>query len=243
MKKYIAIFIVVIILLLVSCGDSFNYYIGDRYDLLTVAVHSILGACGYTWHNDAPTIEVVEEDEYGRVLFRYTDPWATGEYSLLISQKADCKHVYYYPDYNFITNASGVFADEDVYQLKALNDWNKEFDDSKMIRKEISDRKIGVDIDYEKVENAIIGCCAKISIKVSTFNDYTFDDYGRTMYYLTPERSEHLTNDDVKQDIYVIILSADLTYDEKSIIKIEDQYNYQHSLRDFKDLNGWNQPN
>ena len=92
MKKIVVVLILIITLCLVSC-DPFNYYKGDREDLLTVAVHSIVGAMGYTWHSDAPEIEVVEIDEYGRTLFKYTDSFAVSEYSLIISQKTEGTYV------------------------------------------------------------------------------------------------------------------------------------------------------
>ena len=237
MKKCIVVLYLIVTLCFVGC-DSFNYYKGDnegpRYDLLTVAIHSIIGAEGYTWHDDAPTIEVLELDEYNRTLFRYTDSWAVSKYSLVISQKTEGNEVYYYSDANFITSEDGDFDEKDIEQLKQDNDWNKELDDSKMISKKIEKQKGALDIDYNKVELSVKECCSQISIDVSTLNFFTSDDYGRTMYYVTPE--ERI------DDIYIVILSVDLTYNENSIMKIEDKNNYLKELKDFKDLNGWNRP-
>ena len=40
---------------------------------------------------------------------------------------------------------------------------------------------------------------------------------------------------------YVIILSADLKYNQNSIMELKDYYNYQTDLKKLKDLNNWNQ--
>jgi len=75
--------------------------------LFTVAIYSLLGARGYTpeYHGYVPTdIKVLEEDDYGRVLFAYCEDQNGTVTTLLIIQKSDEKYSYYYPDYNFISS-------------------------------------------------------------------------------------------------------------------------------------------
>ena len=77
-------------------------YGGDYPELLSVAMNSVLGVgsdIGWHW----PDITILEEDDYGRILFEYSE----GSFfrSRLIMQKVEDGYAYFYPHYNFIMDA------------------------------------------------------------------------------------------------------------------------------------------
>ena len=82
-------------------------YVGDYPELFSVAVSSVLGmGSDLSWEH--PGITILEEDDYGRILFDYSEGSAISS-SRLIMQKAENGYVYFYPHYNFILNAQGSF--------------------------------------------------------------------------------------------------------------------------------------
>ena len=77
-------------------------YIGEYPELFTVAINSLLGVRGYSLSGGhQPTITILEEDDYGRVLFEYREGGFSYP-SRLIMQKAENGYAYFYPYYNFI---------------------------------------------------------------------------------------------------------------------------------------------
>ena len=152
MKKILCIAILCIVFLL-SCGFSAPpmYYDGNDLDLFTEATHSVISIIEKNY-KEKPQIKVLEEDKYGRKLFIYSIAIsdAHNDYcALLVSQKADEDYVYYYPNYNFIIAKIDFdeelienFNSKDVEKLKAFNDWNKEINNSKCIRKAIISKKL-----------------------------------------------------------------------------------------------------
>jgi len=110
--------------LLTGCG-GFEYR-GDYPELFSVAVNSILGAQGFQeggWPRPIqPYIRVLEEDNYGRRLFIYTEDVTIGVSSYrVIIQKVEGDYAYFYPHYNFGRGRT----DEAVEALKEANSWNQ----------------------------------------------------------------------------------------------------------------------
>ena len=237
-KKGFCNILLSILILTVSSCDRFYSYKGERYDLLTVALNSLLGAKGEMFMNpDGPTLEIIEVDEYGRVMFSYFENNTFSTYSLLISQKVKNDYVYYYADNNFISNADGEFSEEEISVLKNSNDWNQKLDEDKMIYNKIVKNKIKPNIDVNKVLEAATNELLGKDIYYSHSQYCTSDSFGRNMYVF--EASNKTLND--VQFQYVIILSADLKYNQNSIMELKDYYNYQTDLKKLKDLNNWNQ--
>jgi len=107
----LAAFPVLILLLLLfllfsfleSCGSNFEYT-GDRPELYSVAINSILGVQGFapsSWGPVRPSIIVLDEDSYGRVMFLYYESSFISPVNIVIMQKVDGDYVYFYPHYNF----------------------------------------------------------------------------------------------------------------------------------------------
>ena len=236
----------VVVLLFITTG-CYNYcYSGDNSDLYTVAINSLLWNLGYstlTERSCDSEIEIMERDSYGRVLFSYTEKsYSGGEIafsSLLISQKTEDNYVYYYPDYNFISvpknsssNEKIVFSNEEIEILKKNNDWNKEIDLKRCVKKEVSNQKKEVPLSEKELDD-ILSNYKEYDNKI--FNYLTRDDYGRFICY-----GWILT--DLKREYLVILLNPDLTYNVETCFYIpNDYYNYQDEFKQFKELNKWNE--
>ena len=102
---------------LVGC-QGFEGYTGDYPELFSVAAYSIPNMCGAIHYEvkDEPLVCYLEEDEYGRVLFCYSEEY--GEYidgryygnadhggvNLVICQGHDDEYAYYYNGCNYISS-------------------------------------------------------------------------------------------------------------------------------------------
>lgn len=235
-KGFLNILLCILILTLSSCDRSHSYK-GERYDLLTVALNSLLGAKGEIFMQpEGPTLEIIEEDEYGRVMFSYFENNTFSTYSVLISQQVKNDYVYYYADNNFISSADGEFTEEEILLLKNSNDWNQKLDEEKMICNKIGKNKIKPNIAIDEILKQATNELLGNDINYSHSQYCTSDSYGRNMYVF---ETRNKTLNDAHQ--YVIILSADLKYNQNSIMELKDYYNYQKDLKTFKDLNNWNQ--
>lgn len=248
--------------ILMGC-DGPSYYKGDDIDLFSVAVNSLLGVSGYGGKGAAPQIKIIEEDSYGRKLFSYLGDGFVPTYSLLICQKSNDKYSFYYPDYNFISAeyksnsiVENIFTTDEINELKYLNDWDKEINENKCVKVEIISKKDQPRITKDK-ENQFELLFNKVA-RNSGYkgNDTIFryatycssDNYGRTLYYAygvgRDMNGEGVNPNSLSRDFeLVIIFKQDGTVDETiCIMELSDNYKYQTELKQFKDLNSWNQP-
>lgn len=154
MKKAIAIIMIMIVFtsLLFTAGCGRLKIPDEAAPYYAEAIASLLWCKGNSASIERigrPEIKVIEEDSFGRVMFEYSEGWAnvglfkTGaiyDYLLcavLIAQKCDEEFVYYYPDVNFkcrklVKNDRYALPTEltenELTELKQLNDWDKEID-------------------------------------------------------------------------------------------------------------------
>ncbi|MDE6075985.1 MAG: hypothetical protein K2G26_06075, partial [Clostridia bacterium] len=244
---------------------SYQGYDGEYSELYTEAVYSILGAKGYY---DSPSlmdpkIEILETDNYGRVMYAYNE---SGTIAVCIMQKADENYVYYYPDFNFIRSScftwvddlkeyvSNSFSNESITSLKDLNDFDKEYDESKCIKTTITRHKetLGCSKNIEKKLETLCkqyakdnGCKGEDS--VYRYSLYcTSDDYGRMLFYIygihRDVKGEGISpnSENMSFDL-AIIFNPDWSFDTaNSLLWLKD--NYQNDLKEFKQLHNWNQP-
>ena len=268
-RKVIKIIALVIIFILSTSGCGSRYYRGDYPELFTVALNSLLGARGVANNEiDDPRIIVLEEDNHGRTLFVYGERRELG-ISILISQKSDGDNVYFYPHYNFIIfetfvemtsreRLNGLRMNhfypeviEQIDELKERNDWNQEINLEKSTRREIDvnnnyNRKGPVrDSVLLETYNTVFGEDAWRAPLSSHILLLTTDDYGRSVY-LGISRNLRTEDEDVRVErrrYLVMFFQPDGYFDEvKGVMELEDMFDYQTALREFKELNGWNQP-
>jgi hypothetical protein len=147
-----------------------DFYEGEYPELYTVAINSLLGQRGFSFHSGPaiwdPNIRILEKDDFGRILFTYSeDPFPrVSTFNILISQTSDENYVYFLPHYNFLSydaenrllegrwetyngeqtlilEAVDVAAEEKIEELKILNDWNQPLDLEQAVRAPIIRRK------------------------------------------------------------------------------------------------------
>jgi hypothetical protein len=267
-NRILILFIYIIVAIIVFSSCKPYAYPGDYPELFTVALHSLLGAEGFLLSEVkfSPKIEILEEDEYGRVLFAYSEG---GILNLIIIQKSDSKYSYYYPDYNFISSLLppdgffndqvfnhtllNAFPEEAKQSLKEKNDWEKELDESKFIKAEIVRRKTEPDIKIKELDFEIL------FKKIARDTDYkgkdalfrnsvycTSDDYGRMLYYgygIGKDIYDNGVYPDTPRRYFqlALIFNPDGSYNENiCILELTDLLSYQDDLKAFKDKNGWN---
>ncbi|MDD3127534.1 MAG: hypothetical protein PHC32_06720 [Candidatus Izemoplasmatales bacterium] len=249
MKKTFLFLIGMLVFCLASCGDQWSYR-GNNSELHSVAVYSVLGVES----NFADEITIIEEDGHGRVMFTFVPRYAinneTAYMVLLISQKTEDDFAYFYEDVNFLitteeTFSGGplVFSEEDIDNLKTINDWGNEFDESKCIKVPVSNKK-----ELGTIENDIIETAFTESISIEENHNIWIcflnqDEYGRQIYYI--QLAEQLSNPDgfIYEKGYVIVFYQNGTYDENTyILELADKFNYQIALSEFKALNNWHHP-
>ena len=256
MRKAVYILSTLLIIAICFCACFYEpfKYSGSYADLYTEALHSILGIAGRIEYEHGvlnPVIEVVDQDEYGRKLFLYNEEGIMkGVVFLLISQKTENDTVYYYPDYNFLIVAeedlsrvhseekekdvqqswweSDVFSDQ-IAELKAINDWNKE------IRLE---RCVSQKIILDK-ENDPLPSKRRLKIYEEIFGEYknygdayiqflTKDDDGKLLY-LAENTNREL------DDYRMLIVDGDAYYSKE----INNLTAYQEELAAFKREHNW----
>lgn len=240
-RLYYCVLCLFAVLFFSSCKGHDYEYTGEYPALYTEAIHSLLWTKGISSKADIicdPLIKKLEEDNYGRILFEYSEKAFISDFafsSLIVLQKEDSDFVYFYEDFNFIckgketVNSKVEFNEREINELKVLNDWNNELDLSKCIKKEIIYKKKNSPLD-DKIFDEIF----------SIYKDF---DYHIT-YYLTEDKNgkflcySRLTMRD--KDYYykyvVVLVEPDLSY---FIFEPTLYFNYQQELRDFKIQHNW----
>ena len=236
------------IVFLAACSQSEFEFTGEHPELFSVALSSILGAQGNAPGPVGgplqPTIHFLEEDDYGRILFSYSEGNFISSSSLVIMQRTEGNYVYFYPHYNFISSSveyNWEFTDEDIEALKVSNSWNRALSsDSEFVRARII---------YQK-EVGPISREALVEVYYKIFpND---NDASRTTIRNVNSRMIFLRTDNYGRAIYVgswidnyivTLFQPDHSFDlATGTLEISDVNRYQTELRLFMETNGWNAP-
>ncbi len=188
-KKRMRIIVISVILIFIA----FLYFVYSDYSSLGCYFCGVYAVPG-TYHSDLKgmeaSYEILEEDDYGRVLFFYTAPdfisKQQGEY-IVICQKITDKYVYFYEDICFEI----LYDDEDadIQELKKKNDWNSPLDESKMAFREMRATFDNVIIDSSELNYQEIRrlCWETLDIYQPQIVELCIDDAqpdGTAIYYL-----------------------------------------------------------
>ncbi len=236
MKRFCAIFLIVLVFAMLCSCDRFHNYKGKDYDLYTVAINSLVGANGAIFmRTGGPTLRTVETDNYGRTLFYYeNNPIST--HSMIISQKAENGFVFYYEDFNFISKATEQFATEEIDELKCKNDWNMPIDESRLVKKEIVKQKSKNAFKESTVEEQFSKILGEKWELFYFGRELTTSEEGKTIVLAVGIYDRH--GEGIKKD-YVLILDKEGNLVENAMMEFTDYYNYQEQLKEFKLNNGW----
>lgn len=245
MKRIILMILLIFTAILTSCG--YSGYSGKHSDLYSVAANSVLWLNGYSWGADYecdPSIEVIEEDSYGRTMFTYYEKYYKGAYisfsALIICQDSNEKEVFFYEDINYIIKEQKIytqntknFTDDEIAYLKLINDWDKEINYDKCVRKEKVKEKQKLSSEKE-IQNLIINEFTLVNGEYSLFMDYLTSNIDGSKYilygYIRKNEQEGIcfiglveNSDDIKLNILVPL----------------NVYDYKDELIEFKKLNNW----
>ena len=245
MKRIILMILLIFTTILTSCG--YGGYSGNYSDLYSVAINSVLWLNGYSWGADYecdPQIEIIEEDVYGRTMFTYYEKYYKGSKisfsALIICQDSNEKEVFYYEDVNYIVKEQALYSqnikkfnDEDIENLKLTNDWNKEIDYDKCVRKEISKSKLKIPNEKE-IYNLIVDEFTLVNGEYSLFMDYLTSNIYDSKYivYGYIRKTE-------QEGICFIGLIENRDGINMNILVPSNYYDYKAEFIEFKELNNW----
>ena len=184
---------------------------------------------------------------YGRIMFTYYEKYYVGAdisfSSLIICQQSNEKDVFYYEDINYIIkeqtlyeqNLNG-FDDEEIDQLKAVNDWNKEINLERCIKKEIT--KYKPIIPYEK----------EVKSKILTEFNLKDKEYSLFVNFLTSDSDKanfiiygfvRMNNEDGIYFIGLVESNNELVEKINFLIPL-NVFDYKTELLEFKKINNRN---
>lgn len=248
-RKYLRTLILAVCFAFVTVlfpGCLYKEYSEPYADLYTVAINSVLWTEGRSRSADSSCnseIEIIENDEFGRTLYRYQESryaFSTLRITaLLVSQYTTDGQVYYYEDCNYIVRKSSttqVFESEAVEQLKEANDWGKPIDTNKCICKTIAKQKQ----KNADIESAVIDR-AGIEYGLLEFKYYkicagylTDDKNGNSIYYGVTWKSNEIS--EKEYNFFVAFVSAE---GDIKLFTPTNLFDYNEELKTFKAENGW----
>ena len=203
--------------------------------------------------NNVRMHDVLEEDDYGRVLFVCAgSPGIYTEYGydendavVVIMQKEDRNNIYFYEDSFFAIIHDAVdlssidVNSQEIVALKEANDWGKELDTGKMSKREINITLLGLGAflrkpkeidDLYRYQSAMLRNFQSIQDIPKADAIYYDCDGEKMLFWIYVQGDEGCKN-------YFCIGTLDNQY---SYMEITDIYSYQEDLAEFKKANGWN---
>lgn len=202
-------------------------------------------------------IEIVEEDDYGRILFRYsdTDTRFTGEksdnptavYGYFICQKRTKTDVYYFDTVCYMLGEDWDSFTEDILDdFKHLNEWNQEIISKDIIR-------ANPKFTGRYPTNAEIEAITGLSLAENNENGYfksdeyvNCDSRGRSLFFVHIYSVEYVDSYPSYTYLYSYIListpsspsfSGEFLAD--NAIKVERFQNHRKELIEVKEKAGW----
>ena len=262
----IALIVLLAILLLRAC--SYTGYGGEHTDLYAVAVNNVFGLWGHCSNGEAlydPVIEIIETDEYGRVLFFYDeyyddsiDPTIDYGMAFVIMQKSEDGYVYYYQDacyapyFDTQDDFSTVMERVDpalIEDLKARNDWNEEIDETKCTAAKLQKKKPKGQLGMDKYDfNRVVYTYAKANGYQGTdkthcrfFKYCNADADGKELYYVYCTSSDKDGSGESVYNSYVcaVIVNPDGSFSEHAVVEIPDPTESYTLIQSLKEQNAW----
>ena len=254
MKKTISFVLLLLVLLLsltgcIKKGYSNHEYSGEYSDLYTVAINSVLWNNGHSFSADKyanSQIEIIDRDEYGRILFTYYEKYYAGagisHSALIVLQSSNEKEVFYYEDANYIvkeqtlyTQNIEAFENAEIEQLKLENDWNQEIKFDKCIKKEIIKQKQVVPYE-EQIKNRIVDEFSLTARKYSLFTHFLTYDSSNSKFIIYG-----YIRINEKEGTYFIALAESDNESLKSLkfLVPSNVFDCKTDFIDFKEENNW----
>jgi len=249
MRKILALILAVLMLSpLTGCRPI----TGSCPELFVVATHSLLGVLG----RDREDVLVLAEDDFGRVMFAYTGNTITGDrgdifniLAVLVAQRTTRSYAYFYDGFNYVLTALDrpelrqisdffdeifvmeYFSEEQLEQLKAENNWNKELNEDRFFRVQVSRRYKTNYMTYvsrETQEEVLLAVSG--GFRNSHSIPLTTDKNGNVLYLIRGAGT------------FLFMFDSDGNLiEETGIMELSDEnlWDYRDQLREFKEANGW----
>lgn len=240
MKYSITIFLFTLCILFTGCEPS--GYQNDDLAAFTLIQYECPYESSYFSYS-----EIVEQDDYGRTLFKF---WGGSDlayesdtgflYIYAIIQKDTDEWVWFYDTDCYMMQPSWEdFTESRLIELKNRNHWNTEINIAQADRvKRVPKNQQHISVSYSirDIENVVS------SIRTSDeYYDYipiSNDQNGQTLFFFrTYTRDEQGATGNYSA--YAIIMQADGSYSENSIVKFDDFYNHTEQLKELKANNRW----
>lgn len=254
--------IAIIAILIHAC--AYHGYDGDHPDLYTVAVNNVFGIYGEYSNGEVtknPDIEVIEVDDFGRVLFFYNELYYTHvNYGMAfaISQKTEDGYVYYYQDDCYIPyfdkeqDLDVILKNIDpsiIETLKERNDWNMEINESKCTKSEFVKKKPEGKVDTFSIEHdkkieeyaKANGVDESGSFYTNRFEFCNSDTEGKELFYVSGSCAVTDENGKTTSEsfIWAVIFGTDGNILEGGIVEIIDPRDSHELIKELKAQNGW----
>lgn len=224
-KRSCSFFLILAVMIALNSCDPVRRYEGENKALIATALYSIPGV-NSRWND---SVQILEQDDYGRILFAICmsdsllirDSWDNYILAVLIMQKGDAEHAYFYAEKNYSFKITKEFVDlseksieeffsmDDILVLKEKNDWNRPYDEeneSLLCISVSSDKSKRLSDISENIIDSRIGS----NYRYSFFRE---DQEKRNLYLIT-------NIIDSSYEYYLVIFSEEgMLFDEKSSIR------------------------
>lgn len=247
-------------------------YMGEYPELCSVAWANLVDIIGHWSDGEmqgGPYVDILETDSYGRVLFSYSEHQYVGDAKsgylecvyLMVMQKKDDLNAYYYPEDCYycvkvdVDEIEHSYDPDVVEHLKLLNDWDKPIDTAKCDTTVIVTKRPEGIIENAEDDQFLEGVIQRyhersgryISPKNISFVDYarfvTSDRYGRELWTVYTSYEDHTEKMMIDYSYkFLIVFMPDGSYDESTVIMLDDSFNAQKQVKLIKDNNGWDNP-
>ncbi len=261
-KTRVLLLILAVSILCVSVtGCVHTGYKGSHPELCSVAWNNIPTLSGYISNGEVlydPDVSILDTDDYGRVLFGYSEYYFSDvEYYVLIIQYTDGENAYYYPDdcYAAITlesyGSNPDLSQSGITALKERNDWGLPLNEAKceataIVRKKPEGKLQPNDARFESIvkeyhKNSERYVHPKNTSFVHSFSFVSADYYGRELYTVYTNFTEYTDKTETRYFfVFLVVLNPDESYDQSTVILMDDPTDPAENVRKIKALNGWN---
>ena len=259
-KKSFIILIICIFLLIV---DSCCVIARKNYETILATIIMKHFTAGYNTDQHEVGIDIIEKDDYGRILFSFEayvamDPYFNYNggraYAYGICQDLHeenlffgKKHVSYYDNFAYIGAASREDISPDmIEQLKVWNDWNKPLNEEKMVEIEAFDWNLPEEErEWEEHHTTLLREYLNVydDCRVS-WKSFGQDKTGKYLFhfifYRKFDESDYASESEILRSFIVAFQkNSENEVEFIDYIETEDFYNYQYELAEIKEKVGW----
>lgn len=179
-------------------------------------------------------VTILEEDDYGRIMFSYSAPntiTQKEETALVICQQINEDYVYFYEDICYLLKEHD---NHDIEIIKALNEWNRPLDYTKMSKRtnQISFDLFIVTESSMPYANVIQEVSEELGVEASQIVQLQFidmDNTGNELYWGCT-----MVNDNVRFYMMHISSTSGVT-----TMELQEDVNISDIIAGFKLENGW----